>query len=230
MTTAPAPQDVWVVIPAYNDARVIADVVADVMSAGHTAVVVDDGSTDGTAEAARAAGAIVLVHPINLGQGAALQTALDFALARGAAFIVTFDADGQHRAGDVSRLIDALVGGGADFALGSRFLGDAPNLPPTRRRLLQAAIWFTRMTTGLRITDSHNGLRAMTRRGALAIKLRQNRMAHASELLHQIADSGLKYVEAPVTIEYTAYSLAKGQNLGDALSIVLDLFARRLHR
>jgi polyprenyl-phospho-N-acetylgalactosaminyl synthase len=231
MTTAPVPaQDVWVVVAAYNEARVIADVVADVRGAGHPVVVVDDGSTDGTAAAARDAGAVVLEHPINLGQGAALQTALEFALAAGAAFIVTFDADGQHRARDIPRLMDALHRSSADFALGSRFLGDAPNLPHARRRLLRAATWFTRLTTGLRITDSHNGLRALTRRGAHAIRLKQNRMAHASEILHQIAASGLKYVEAPVTIEYSAYSLAKGQRLSNSLSIVLDLFARRLHR
>ena len=84
--------------------------------------------------------------------------------------------------------------------------------------------------TRLRVTDTHNGLRAMTRRGASRIRLRQNRMAHASEILHQIADSGLKYVEAPVTIEYSAYSLSKGQKLGDSLMILTDLFARRLHR
>ena len=118
----------------------------------------------------------------------------------------------------------------ADFALGSRFLGHAINLPRSRRLLLKAATWFTRSTTGLRITDAHNGLRAMTRRGASRIRLRQNRMAHASELLHQIATSGLGYVEVPVTIHYSAYSLAKGQSLFDALLIVLDLFARRLHR
>jgi glycosyltransferase involved in cell wall biosynthesis len=230
MTPVPAPHEIWVAIAAYNEARVIAEVVADVRGAGHTAVVVDDGSIDGTAAAARSAGAIVLEHPINLGQGAALQTALDFALARGAGFIVTFDADGQHRARDVARLMDALLRGGADFALGSRFLGDAPNLPPARRRLLRAATWFTRLTTGLSITDAHNGLRAMTRRGARAISLKQNRMAHASEILHQIAGSGLTYVEAPVTIEYSAYSLAKGQQLSNSLSIILDLFTRRLHR
>jgi hypothetical protein len=86
------------------------------------------------------------------------------------------------------------------------------------------------LTTGLQVTDTHNGLRAMTRRAAVGIRLRQNRMAHASELLSQIAASGLHYVERPVTIEYTAYSLAKGQSLGDAVLILLDLFARRLYR
>jgi glycosyltransferase involved in cell wall biosynthesis len=221
---------IWVVIAAYNEAKVIADVVADVQSTGHRVVVVDDGSRDGTGDIAARAGAVVIRHPINLGQGAALQTGIDFALMEGAEVVVTFDADGQHRAPDIASLVDALQKNGADFALGSRFLGSAVDLPPTRRALLRAATWFTRATTGLAITDSHNGLRAMSRRGAAHIHLRQNRMAHASEILDQIAVSGLKYVETPVTIHYSAYSLAKGQSLFDALLIVLDLFARRLHR
>jgi glycosyltransferase involved in cell wall biosynthesis len=224
------PNRIWVIVAAYNEAKVIADVVADVQSTGHRVVVVDDGSRDGTGETAARAGAIVIRHPINLGQGAALQTGVDFALMQGAEVVVTFDADGQHRAADIAGLIDALERNGVDFALGSRFLGSAIDLPPSRRALLRAATWFTRATTGLSITDSHNGLRAMTRRGAAHIHLRQNRMAHASEILDQIAVSGLKYVEAPVTIHYSAYSLAKGQSLFDALLIVLDLFARRLHR
>jgi polyprenyl-phospho-N-acetylgalactosaminyl synthase len=222
--------EVWVVIAAYNEAKVIGEVIADVKQAGHRVVVVDDGSKDETAAVASAAGALVIRHPINLGQGAALQTGLDFALMHGAQLLVTFDADGQHRASEIAGLIAALTTHGADFALGSRFLGQAIGQPLARRLLLRAATVFTRITTGLALTDAHNGLRAMTRRGAQAIQLRQNRMAHASELLHQIADSGLAWVEAPVTIHYSAYSLAKGQNLFDAFLIVLDLLARRLHR
>jgi len=103
-------------------------------------------------------------------------------------------------------------------------------MPVARRVLLKAATLFTQLTTGLRISDTHNGLRAMTRRGADVIRLRQNRMAHASEMLSQIAASGLGYIEVPVTIEYSAYSLAKGQTIGDALTILIDLFARRLYR
>src|SRR6266446_3756801 len=221
---------VYVVIPAYNEGPVIARVVTEVKRAGHAVVVVDDGSSDTTADQAHAGGAVVIQHPFNLGQGAALQTGIDYALAQAADFIVTFDADGQHRLSDISRLVEALVQERADFALGSRFLGQAPNLPPLRRLLLRAATAFTRLTTGLQVTDTHNGLRAMTRRGAAAIRLRQNRMAHASEWLSQIAMSGLRYVERPVTIEYTAYSLAKGQSVADAVLILLDLFARRLYR
>jgi len=227
---AGAAENIWVVMAAYNEGSVIAAVVTGVRRAGYPVVVVDDGSGDDTAHNAAEAGAIMVRHPINLGQGAGLQTAIEFALQEGADTIVTFDADGQHRVEDIPVLIAALKTHNADFALGSRFLGQTLNLPPSRRVLLQIATWFTRFTTGLMVTDTHNGLRAMTRRGAAAIRLKQNRMAHASEILHQIAASGLKYVETPVTIEYSAYSLGKGQTMADALMILVDLFARRLHR
>ena len=222
--------DICVVIAAYNEAAMIARVVNEVRRADYRVVVVDDGSQDATAQVARAAGATVVQHPFNLGQGAALQSGIDLALATGAEVIVTFDADGQHGAADISRLADALIEENADFVLGSRFLEPSSNIPPLRRLLLKAATVFTRVTTGLRLTDAHNGLRAMTRRGAGAIRLRQNRMAHASELLAQIGASGLHYVERPVTIHYSAYSIAKGQKTSDSVVILLDLFARALYR
>ena len=222
-----------VVVPAYNEAPVIATVFAKLIKGNCSncnVIIVDDGSTDRTGELAALAGARVLTHPVNLGQGAALQTGIEFALQQGADYIVTFDADGQHQAADIARLVDALQRHDADFALGSRFLGASVGIPSSRRILLKAAVWFTRMTTGLRVTDTHNGLRAMTRRGAGQIALRQNRMAHASEILEQIGRSGLRYVEVPVTIEYSRYSMAKGQRLADSLLILFDLSAQRLHR
>jgi polyprenyl-phospho-N-acetylgalactosaminyl synthase len=223
-------QNVWVVIAAFNEAEVIADVIGGLTRAGHRVVVVDDGSSDATADRAQRAAAIVVKHPINLGQGAALQTGIEFALANGAEFIVTFDADGQHRPDDIADLLGALRKNRADFALGSRFLGTKLFVPPLRRLVLRAATWFTRVTTGLQVSDAHNGLRAMTRRGASIIRLRQNRMAHASEILDQIGASGLNYVEVPVTIEYSRYSMAKGQKSSELVTILLDLFARRLHQ
>ena len=222
--------NVWVVIAAYNEGQVIADVIAGLRQTPHRIVVVDDGSADATADRAQIAGATVVRHPINLGQGAALQTGIQFALANGAEFIVTFDADGQHRTTDIAVMLEALRRNRADFALGSRFLGTELHVPALRRLVLRAATWFTRVTTGLRVSDAHNGLRAMTRRGAGVIRLRQNRMAHASEILDQIASSGLNYVEVPVTIDYSRYSMAKGQRSSELLIILLDLFARRLHQ
>lgn len=223
-------KSVWVVVAAYNEVRVIGRVVADLIRHRYAVIVVDDGSMDDTGRWARAAGAKVITHPVNLGQGAALQTGIQLAVSKGADYVVTFDADGQHRASDIETLLDSLKTHSVDFALGSRFLGCAPAMPLARRTLLKAATWFTRLATGLQLSDTHNGLRAMTRRGASHITLRQNRMAHASELLHQIARSSLGYVEVPVTIEYSAYSLAKGQRLSDSLRILVDLSAQRLHR
>jgi polyprenyl-phospho-N-acetylgalactosaminyl synthase len=222
--------DVWIVIPAFNEGTVIGRVVSGVTALYRNVIVVDDASNDETGRAAESAGALVVRHPINLGQGAALKTGIDFALENGAGIIVTFDADGQHRVDDIDALTAPVRHGEADFVLGSRFLGQSLNIPTSRRLLLQAALLFTRITTRLRITDVHNGLRAMTKRGAQAIHIRQNRMAHASEILEQIARSGLRYVEVPVTVEYTDYSLAKGQRMSNSLSILADLFAGRLQR
>jgi polyprenyl-phospho-N-acetylgalactosaminyl synthase len=220
----------WVVVAAYNEAAAVGEVVEGLKECGLKVVVVDDGSVDATPAAARDAGAVVVRHPINLGQGAALQTGIDFALRRDAQFIVTFDADGQHRVSDVPVLISALVGSGVDIACGSRFLGTAENLSKTRKMVLKLATVFTYLTTGLRMTDAHNGLRAMTRSCAKRIRIRQNRMAHASEIISEIARLKLRFVEVPVTICYSAYSLKKGQKLSNSINIVLDLVMRRLHR
>jgi glycosyltransferase involved in cell wall biosynthesis len=165
-----------------------------------------------------------------LGQGAALQTGIDFALAQQAEYLVTFDADGQHRAKDAYAMVNQLIRSEVDVLLGSRFIGEAKGIPASRRILLKWAGLFTRATTRLNVTDTHNGLRVLTRRAAEMIKLRHNRMAHASELLGQIADQGLRYAEHPVTIVYTPYSLAKGQQASGAAAILLDLLLGRTSR
>jgi polyprenyl-phospho-N-acetylgalactosaminyl synthase len=221
---------VWLVVPAYNEQATIQQVVSGLLRFCWNVAVVDDCSSDSTSIRARAAGAHVLRHPINLGQGASLQTGIDFALQNGASHIVSFDADLQHRPEDVQLLLRALTETSADFALGSRFLGKANNIDFARELLLKAAVLFTRLTTGLKITDVHNGLRAMTRRGACTMRIRQNRMAHASEILQQIAKSGLPYVEVPVTVDYTSYSKAKGQRLSNSINILLELLTGALQR
>jgi glycosyltransferase involved in cell wall biosynthesis len=225
-----ANEHVWIVIPAFNEQSTIQKVVSGLSESCPNIVVVDDCSTDSTATHARGAGAHVLQHPINLGQGASLQTGIEYAIQNGASCIVTFDADLQHRPQDALLLLRALTETGADFALGSRFLGKASDIEFSRKLLLKAAVLFTRLTTGLKLTDVHNGLRAMTRRGACALRIRQNRMAHASEIIEQIAKSGLPYVEVPVTVEYTSYSKAKGQRLSNSVNILLELFTGALQR
>jgi glycosyltransferase involved in cell wall biosynthesis len=222
-----AAEAVFAVVPAYNEAQVLGESVRALAAAALRVVVVDDGSTDDTAAVARTAGATVLRHAINRGQGAALQTGIAYALRRGAEQIVTFDADGQHGVEAVPELLQPLLDGRADVVLGSRFLDGQSRVPMLRRLTLKAAIVFTRVMTGMRITDTHNGLRALTRRAAECIALRQDRMAHASEILDQIAAARLRYVEVPVHIRYSDYSRRKGQGSLGAFRVALDYLLGR---
>jgi glycosyltransferase involved in cell wall biosynthesis len=217
-----------VVIPAYNEGKMIAEVVKEVRAVTPHVFVIDDGSSDETAEAAAHAGVSVLVHALNRGQGAALRTGLEAAVRAGADIVVTFDADGQMSAGDILTLTAPLEAGLCDVVLGSRFLTTndqrlTTNMPFVRRWTLKAALAFTRATTGLKLTDTHNGLRAFSREAAAKLDLRCDRMAHASEILEEISRLGMRYREVPVTIKYTDYSLAKGQKLSGAFRIIRDL-------
>jgi glycosyltransferase involved in cell wall biosynthesis len=220
----------WIVIPAFNEGPAIGDVVAAVRASYPHVVVVDDGSTDQTGVAAHRSCATVLRHPINLGQGAALETGIRYALSQGAERIVTFDADGQHRVDDIAVLLNRQRQAGTDVVLGSRFLGAAPGIPHLRRLLLKVAVCLLRLTSGIQVSDVHNGLRLLTKRAAEQIRIRQNRMAHASEIIEQIHALGLSMCEAPVTIVYTDYSLAKGQRLSNIVNVVSELFLARLRK
>jgi glycosyltransferase involved in cell wall biosynthesis len=195
-------------------------------------VVADDGSTDDTWAQLNGLGVHRLRHPFNLGQGAALQSAMSYALHRGADYIVHFDADGQHNPDDIESLLAPLIADEADVVLGSRFLREEDWLavPPQRRRLLRAAVVVNALLTGLWLSDAHNGFRAFTRGAARQIHLYENGFAHASEILVQIRERKLRYVERPTRIRYTDYSQFKGQKATNSINIVLDLLIRRLLR
>ena len=220
----------WVVIPAYNEGEVIARVVSGVRASYEHIVVVDDCSSDGTSAAALAAGAIVLRHAINLGAGAATQTGMRYALDRGAEYIVALDADGQHQFEDIAVLLDRQRETAADVVIGSRSLGKVEGMPLMRRVVMRLAVIFTLITSGVRVSDPHNGFRLLTRRAAELIRIRQNRYAFCSEILDCARDLGLKITEAPVTVLYTEYSLRKGQRLTNAVQIIWDLFLARLNK
>ena len=203
--------------------------VASLRAAGYDRIcVVNDGSPDDTAALALGAGAHVLSHIVNLGQGAALQTGISYALSQGADYICTFDADGQHAVESVTDLLHALDRSGAEVALGSRFLRKECRVPPVRRLLLRAALVFTHLHARVAVTDTHNGLRLFTRRAAAAIRIEQAGMAHASEILQEIGALRLRFVEVPVEVRYTAYSKKKGQSGFDSVKILLDLLYRSI--
>ena len=216
--------NVWVVIAAYNEEQVIGQTVSHVFEHVDRVIVVDDCSSDNTAKLALTASAHVLSHPINLGQGGALQTGIQYALAQGAEYIVTFDADGQHTATEILPMLRALQDSQSDIALGSRFIGKTLNLSTSRWWVLKLAIIFTRLTSGIKLTDVHNGFRIMSRDFCEKFEFKQNRMAHASEILNHISARNIKYIEYPVTITYTEYSMTKGQKSSNALRVLMELF------
>jgi glycosyltransferase involved in cell wall biosynthesis len=219
---------VWIVVAAYNEAPRLAQALRGLREYPGTVVVVDDGSRDNTFDIALQEDVWVLRHLVNCGQGAALQTGIDFALANGADIVVTFDGDGQHSANDVPRLVAPIVSGQCEVALGSRFLDSNTRMPWRRRMVLKMAVLFTRVVSRVKVSDTHNGLRAFSRSAAQRLRIRENRMAHASEILHKIKSLGLTFCEVPVRISYSAETLAKGQSGWNAVSIASQFLLGRI--
>lgn len=215
--------DVWVVIPLYNEAQVVGGVIEDVLAAFPNVACIDDGSSDDSAAIAATAGATVIKHPINLGQGAALQTGFSWALRRGARYVVTFDSDGQHRVEDAQAMVRKAREGDLSIVFGSRFLDSRTNPGFLKKIVLGLAVVFTRWTTGLKLTDAHNGLRVIRDDALRQVDIKQDRMAHASEIVTQLAATKLPWGEYPVHIIYTEYSKAKGQSLWNSVNILIDL-------
>lgn len=218
----------WIVVPAFNEAARIGATLQGLCAYASDVVVVDDGSTDGTGDVAAGYPVTILRHPINCGQGTALRTGIAFALERGADVIVTFDADGQHDPTEIAALVAPVLRGEVDVVIGSRFLGRSVGMPRARRAMLKAARVFTRASSGLRVTDPHSGLRAFSQAAAHRISFLHDGMAHASELIEQIAVHRLRCCEVPVTVHYTPATLAKGQSNWSALSIIGHLLAGRV--
>ena len=227
MPMVPPVEDAWLVIPVYNEAAVIGRVVAEARETFPHVVCVDDDSTDGSGARAAEAGAVVVTHPFNLGQGAALQTGIEYVLTRtDADYLVTFDADGQHRVDDAVTMVDRARAEDLAVVFGSRFLDDRTKPGLLKRIVLKAAVWVTNQSTGMRLTDAHNGLRVIRRDAATRVDLHQNRMAHATEIVLQLGRTGLPWSEQAVEIVYTDYSKAKGQSLLNSVNILWELVIR----
>lgn len=232
-----------VVIAAYNEASIIGEVVQGIPRRIRACcdsavpedtvdiVVVDDGSRDKTGRMAREAGATVLRHLINRGQGAALKTGFDYVVEEGYDVVVSFDADGQHKAEEIELLVQTLHDKNLDVVLGSRFLGKSTiNITPARKIILKGGVLFTRLISQVKVTDTHNGFRAFRASALESLTLVQDRMEHASEIIDQIGQRHLKFAEVPVTIEYTDYSKLKGQGNGAAFKIAAKMLVHKVIR
>ena len=211
------------IVPARNEEETIGGVIDDLLKHHVTPIVIDDGSSDRTKEIAEARNVLVISHILNRGQGAALMTGFTYAKNLPIDCAVTFDADGQHQAKDIDQLCEPIIHGKADVVLGSRFLKEN-DIPKPKRILLKIATLYTRFITGLVITDTHNGLRAMNLNALRKISLTQSGMAHASEILEDISRLKLRYSEVPVTVMYSEYSKRKGQRISNSIHILFDLW------
>lgn len=215
--------DVWIIVPAFNEAGVIGDVVADVRSVFDHVVCVDDGSSDRTGEIALCAGAHLVRHPVNLGQGAAIQTGVEYARRQpDAQFFATFDGDGQHRVKDVVAMVDRMAAGDVDVVIGTRFGRGVTRPPLLKRVVLRTAAWLSPRGRRLGLTDSNNGLRVFNKTVADGLDITMSGMSHATEFVMLIAEHGWRVAEEPVEVLYTEYSKSKGQPLLNGVNIIFD--------
>lgn len=227
---------ILVVVPAFNEASSIGPVVrglfesasalAELQADKHGSkdtfqvVVVDDGSHDATAKLAREAGATVISHLINRGQGAALETGNAYARAVGADVVVHFDADRQFNPADIAPAVAAMRANNVDVVLGSRFLDARSKIPFFKRTiLLPIARLINRLMTGLKLSDGQNGFRVLSKKALNTLSITQDGMAHNTEIMQQIAVHDLSYREVPVEVTYHEY----GQNFAGGVKIMRDL-------
>jgi glycosyltransferase involved in cell wall biosynthesis len=219
-----------IVMPAYNEAKVIGRVIKGLYREGYKdIVVVDDGSSDKTGDIARQHGADVYRHAINRGLGGALGTGIEAAKQKSADIIVTFDSDGQHNPKDIKKVIQPIIQGRADAVIGSRLL--RPKGMPWIRRIgnmgLNVITW---MLFGVWTTDSQSGLRAFSRKAASRIEILTNRMEVSSEIIREIGTKRVRFREVPIRAIYTDYSLEHGQSNMNAFRIVAKLVLKKLMR
>jgi glycosyltransferase involved in cell wall biosynthesis len=225
------PSSVYIIIPFFNENLVIEGVIKSLLQYSYKIILVDDGSAKSPRLISSLADKNIyhIHHKVNLGQGAALQTGISWALQFHPSYIITFDADGQHNAEDIAALLEPLENNSADIVLGSRFLKQSQhNAGLLKKGLLKAGRYVNYFFTGLLLSDAHNGLRGMTSAAAEKIQLRENRMAHATEFLLQIRKHNLRMKEVPVKIRYTDYSLKKGQSIFGSVRIFFDLVLHKL--
>jgi len=212
---------VYIIVPAYNESKNVGRVARGLFEQGYrNVVVVDDGSTDDTATFASGAGAIVLRHLINRGQGAVLQTGNDWAYQAVAEIVAHFDADGQFDPADIAGAVALLQREQLDIVLGSRFLDKRSSVPWFKRHiLLPVSRWINYVFTGLNLTDAHNGFRVLNRLALEKITINHDRMAHNSEIVAQIKANNLRFKEYPVAVAY----FERGQGVGGGFRIIRDL-------
>jgi glycosyltransferase involved in cell wall biosynthesis len=216
---------IFIVIPSRNEKGRVEQVVKGVKNEGFEhIIVVDDGSTDGSGLLAEKEGATVLRHQINLGAGAATQTGIHFALKKGADVIVTIDADMQHFPEDIHHLVSEMEENNCDLVIGSRFLKKNNTIPQDRRLINFLANIFSGIITGLFVSDSQSGMKAISSTFASKIHFTFDGYEFCTEILKIAHQNKAKYSEVPISVVYDKQLLNKGQNWRNIGKMVFRLF------
>ena len=190
-------------IPAYNEEKNIAKIITKLKKITDSIIVCDDGSSDMTSEIAKNLGVIVISHKKNMGYGAAIRTIFEKSAEIGSDILVTFDADGQHRIEDVSRVLHPLENSEADIVIGSRFLGKQSNVPNYRKLGIKVITQVTNSSIKTKLTDSQSGFRAYSKQVLSKISLSEVGMGISTEILIKASSKGLRITEVPITILYS---------------------------
>jgi glycosyltransferase involved in cell wall biosynthesis len=197
---------VVVAIPCYNEEKFIADVVRGVKKHAEHVIVVDDGSSDGTAWAAEEAGALVIRHSTNLGPGAAARSCLQAGLEAGADILVTLDGDGQHNPDEIPEVLASLLEGEADLVIGSRFLGKENNVARYRKFGIDVITFLYNVGAGEGISDAQSCFRAYSRQALEALRITEDGFGFSVETLVQARRAGLRIREASISCVYHEHS------------------------
>lgn len=218
-------------MPAYNEERSIAKMVLGAKRHVDTVVVVDDGSSDATAEIAQALGAYVVRHPENLGYGGALRSCFETARGLGADKMVIIDSDGQHDPEEIPKLLEPLDEE-IDIVIGSRFCeGNGENIPAYRKVGMKVLDTATNFAGGISVSDSQSGYRAYGKRAIGAIRISGNGMSAGSEILLQIKDNDLSFAEVPINCSYDVERASTQgpvrHGVGVLLTLLHDMELRR---
>ena len=190
-------------IPAYNEEKNIAKIITKLKKITDSIIVCDDGASDMTSEIAKNLGVIVISHKKNMGYGAAIRTIFEKSAEIGSDILVTFDADGQHRVEDVSRVLRPLENSEADIVIGSRFLGKQSNVPNYRKLGIKVITQVTNSSIKTKLTDSQSGFRAYSKQVLSKISLSEIGMGISTEILIKASSGGLRITEVPITILYS---------------------------
>lgn len=228
---APIPLPVLLVLPAYNEAAVITEVINEIRQAIECPIlVIDDGSTDDTAQQAQQADVPVLQHPINRGAGAACMTGIAFARLYKHPYVAFMDADGQHLPADLIRMFEQIKATQADLVIGSRFLSKDNQIPGIRRFYNQIANILTNTFCQGSYSDTQSGFRLLGERAIARINLYQDDFSYCSEMIVHAEQEDLKIVECPISVRYTAYSLQKGQDFQVGIKTAFNFLWKLLFR